>query len=108
MKISLTYLLVSDHSISGCVSYSGIDKDTGELVDIGEWIFCANNKNDAISIQKQICSIEQEMTYLLKLKHSNLGHYYGIKYHMDENSVTVNLLREFIHGKFQLFNHPHH
>lgn len=71
-------------------------------MDIGEWIFHDSSKNDLISMQKQICSIEQEMTYLLKLKHPNLGLYYGIKYHLDEKAITVNLLREFIHGKFQL------
>lgn len=45
------------------------------------------------------------MAYLLKLKHPNLGLYYGVKYDMDENFVTVNLLREFIHGKFLMLEH---
>lgn len=97
-----------DHSSSGCVSYTGIDKETGEVVDIGQWIFQADSNNDFAFIKRQINSIEQEVTYLLKLKHANLGLYYGIKYHTNEEYVIVNLLREYIPGKVITFFYQKH
>lgn len=65
---------------------------------MGEWVFPTNNKNDLSSIQRQIGSIEQELTYLQKLKHPNLGLYYGMKYNTEDDFLIVNLLREFIQG----------
>lgn len=85
--------------MAGCITYTGIDKDTGELIEVAEWVFQTNNRNDLTCIQKQISNIEQEFTYLLKLKHPNLVLYYGIKYHPDHDCVIVNVLKEFIHGK---------
>lgn len=76
-----------------------MDQESGELVDVGEWIFETSSGNDLSSIQRQISSIDQELTYLLKLKHRNLSLYYGMKYDTVEEHIIVNLFGEFIHGK---------
>lgn len=79
--------------------FSGLDIESGELVTISEWHIEIKIKSDLLYIQRQLSSIEQEMNYLIKLKHINLAHYYSLKYHIDENEVTVYLLKEFVNGE---------
>ncbi|KAJ8942596.1 hypothetical protein NQ318_006226, partial [Aromia moschata] len=60
------------HSAQNRVSFGGIDNDTGELVIVTEWIIENKDKNELPYVQRQLSSIEQELNYLTKLKHSNL------------------------------------
>lgn len=98
--LSYLSILFPEHSTSGCVTFTGLDGETGEVVEIGEWIFQSGPKNDLNSLQKQISSVEQELIYILKLRHSNLGLYYAMKFQIEDECVVVDLLREFIPGKF--------
>ncbi|XP_050510024.1 eIF-2-alpha kinase GCN2 isoform X1 [Diabrotica virgifera virgifera] len=84
------------HSDSNHVTYSGIDRESGEYVIISEWKFQSNN--DQQVVQRQLGSIEQEINYLMKLKQANLSQYYGVKYEFDGDNVTVYLLKEFVLG----------
>uniref|UniRef100_A0A6P7FHC6 non-specific serine/threonine protein kinase n=1 Tax=Diabrotica virgifera virgifera TaxID=50390 RepID=A0A6P7FHC6_DIAVI len=88
------------HSDSNHVTYSGIDRESGEYVIISEWKFQSNN--DQQVVQRQLGSIEQEINYLMKLKQANLSQYYGVKYEFDGDNVTVYLLKEFVLGKYQI------
>ncbi|XP_031334945.1 eIF-2-alpha kinase GCN2 isoform X2 [Photinus pyralis] len=79
--------------------YHGLDIETGELFAVGEWII--NYKNaDELQVCRQVTSIEQEMNYLIKLKHSHLVHYVNVKQQhvKDSNRVIVNILQEFVVG----------
>lgn len=93
---------VSEHSSSNHTTFCGIDKDTGELVVINEWNVEIKNEGEAATIQKQINSIEQELNYLNKLKHQNLARYYSLKHEVNDNSVIVSLLREYVYGRYYL------
>lgn len=111
--------------------YAGLDTTTGELLAISEWsVKLLPGQGQALSprIQstakkkvespthavvahydlsmclKQIASIEQEMSFLMKLNHANLVHYVNMKYVQENDTLVVYLLQEFVLGKFQ-FNH---
>ncbi|CAG9859480.1 unnamed protein product [Phyllotreta striolata] len=86
------------HSSSNRTTFSGLDTETGEFVLISEWSFPYGNKQDLQQIQRQLNSIEQEINYLVKLKHNSLAQYYGLKYDIGDDFVTVYLLKEFIFG----------
>lgn len=92
-------LYIAEHSTPCHVVFSGLDIESGELVTISEWHIEIKTKTDLLYIQRQLSSIEQEMNYLIKLKHLNLTHYYSFKYQIDENDVTVYLLKEFVNGE---------
>ncbi|KAG5896432.1 hypothetical protein JTB14_022511 [Gonioctena quinquepunctata] len=84
------------HSANNHVTFSGIDTESGDLVTLSEWNF--QDVVDLQHLQKQIGSIEQELNYLTRLKHPNLGSYISIKYQVKENNIAVYLLQEFILG----------
>ncbi|KAF5298737.1 hypothetical protein FQR65_LT09606 [Abscondita terminalis] len=90
----------TSHVNEGNVTYyNGLDIETGELFSVGEWIIYLKNSND-LQIHRQVASIEQEMNYLVKLKHCNIVHYLNMKnqLHQDKNIIVVNILQEFIVG----------
>ncbi|KAK4885013.1 hypothetical protein RN001_001284 [Aquatica leii] len=89
-----------NHVNEGYVTYyNGLDIETGELLAVGEWIIPLKNLND-VQIQRQVASIEQEMNYLVKLKHYNIVHYLNMKnqFHQSQNKIVVNILQEFVMG----------
>lgn len=65
-----------------------------------EWTI--ENQNNTDQLQKQILSIEQELHYLVKLKHTNLVQYLNIKheYNEIEEKFIIHILQEFVYGIF--------
>ncbi|KAF5288488.1 hypothetical protein FQA39_LY15417 [Lamprigera yunnana] len=89
-----------NHASEGIMTYyNGLDIETGELFAVGEWIINLRNVND-FQIQRQVASIEQEVNYLVKLKHCNIVHYLNIKdqLNLDNKKIVVNILQEFVIG----------
>ncbi|XP_077285683.1 eukaryotic translation initiation factor 2 alpha kinase Gcn2 isoform X2 [Arctopsyche grandis] len=110
------------HSERGCVVYGGLDAATGELLAVVEWIIELQSNPGNISplkqrlkrgnspkhmlvsnydlstCMRQIASVEQELSFLMKLHHSNLVHYLNIKYTNENNTLMVYLLQEFVLG----------
>lgn len=90
---------ISGHIDPRIVVFSGIDTDSGELVEIAQWNIQVKN-NESHQIIKNVTSIEQELNYLTKLKHTNLAHYFGFKHDLKGDKMVVYVLKEFICGKF--------
>lgn len=93
------YFLLAEHSTPYHVVFSGLDNESGELVIISEWHIEIKTKTDLLYVQRQLSSIEQEINYLIKLKHPNLAHYYSLKYQTTDDKVIVYLLKEFVNGE---------
>lgn len=88
------------HLERNCTIYSGIDKNSGELLAIIEWIIKVDSENEFFNVRKQVLNLEQEFNYLVKLKHKNLLHYLNIKneFFEAEKKITVLILQEFLLG----------
>lgn len=85
-----------------CTVYSGIDRESGELLAIIEWIINVESENDFFYVKKQVLNLEQEFNYLVKLKHKNLLHYLNIKsdFLNADNKIVVQILQEFLLGDY--------
>ncbi|CAG9763995.1 unnamed protein product [Ceutorhynchus assimilis] len=79
------------------VTFTGIDTETGELVEISQWNLPVKS-HESSQILKNVASIEQELNYLLKFCHINLVHYLGFKYDFVGDRVVVYVLKEFVSG----------
>lgn len=79
--------------------FHGLDVETGDAVLITEWTIESKNI-DINQFQKQMCSLEQEMNYLVKLKHVNLVPYLNMRHeHVEEEAnFVVHTLQEFVFG----------
>lgn len=77
-----------------------MDAESGELVIIHEWVINTKSDTEYTAVQKQICSIEQEFNYLVKLNHVNLVRYLNIRHESTENKFIVQILQESVSGKF--------
>lgn len=100
------------HSQNGCISYSGIDSEKGQLLYITEWFFkysqleskctinCKNdlNKCGGHSIDEIITGIEMEIMHLSQIRHKNLVTYEGVSCLRRKEGVIIYLLQEFVHG----------
>ncbi|XP_017783992.1 PREDICTED: eIF-2-alpha kinase GCN2 [Nicrophorus vespilloides] len=82
-----------NHSDRKCIIYSGMDNKTGQLYILSEWKLPAN-------CDKQISSIEQELNYLVKLKHPNLARYLNSFHEKDalESKSVLHILQDFVFG----------
>lgn len=87
------------HSQKGCVSYSGIDLNTGQLVYITEWTF-KYFQLDARNIQADsvIETIEQKVMNLSKLRHKHLIGYEAVLCSRKKDQLVVFLVQEFLLG----------
>lgn len=96
--------LIAGHLERYCTVYSGIDKESGELLAVIEWIINVENENDFFNVKKQVLNLEQEFNYLVKLKHKNLLHYLNIKndFFNGDNKIVVQILQEFLLGDYLL------
>ncbi|XP_012147021.2 eukaryotic translation initiation factor 2 alpha kinase Gcn2 isoform X1 [Megachile rotundata] len=90
------------HSNQGSVVYAGVDTTTGELLAISEWMLKTNNKtaenNTQQTVIKQISSLEQEVNHLYKLCHPNLVQYLNMMYLVNEETIVIYILQEFVVG----------
>lgn len=81
-----------------------MDVDTGELLTLSEWSIPMEAISDVSIVQRQVSSIEQELNYLLKLKHGNLVHYVNIRHDASEDKmITIQILQEFVYGEEFLY-----
>lgn len=100
------------HSQKGCISYSGIDSETGQLVYITEWnikyaqleskcpINCTNesNKCGGHTTEEIIAGIERELSNLSQIKHKNLVAYEAVVCLRRKEGVIVYLVQDFVLG----------
>lgn len=100
------------HSQKGCISFSGIDSETGQLLYITEWnikyaqleskcpIYCKNesNKCGAHTTEEIITCIERELSQLSQIKHKNLVSYEAVVCLRRKESVIVYLVQDFVLG----------
>lgn len=100
------------HSRNGCITYSGIDLTTGQLLYITEWTLthsqlkskCTmkclheSDKCDGHSVDEIIKSIEDKVIELSQFQHENLVAYECVSCEQNEEGVLVHLAQEFVHG----------
>ncbi|GLV39622.1 Gcn2 [Carabus blaptoides fortunei] len=86
------------HSDRGCVIYSGLDLQTGDILAVTEWKVSTRDHCDINHSLKQVNSSEQEFTYLSKLRHSNLVRYLNMKYLQEKEQIIIYVLQEFVLG----------
>ncbi|CAG5127892.1 unnamed protein product, partial [Candidula unifasciata] len=90
------------HSSSGSTIYAGMDKASGDLVAVAEWVMQWRNvgkrqnswdredDKEGEAHLKQVLSIEQEMAALLRLHHPNLIRYLSWRHQYQPGRITVN------------------
>lgn len=78
--------------------FTGIDTDTGELVEVDKWTLIKKNSENG-QLLKNVSSIEQELNYLIKLKHVNLAQYLGFKHEVVDGKSVVYVLKELVLGE---------
>lgn len=100
------------HSHKGCVAYSGIDSETGQLLYITEWTLkyaqletkCTMNcqyesdKCSGHSIEEIIQCIEKQVNQLSQLRHRNLVAYECVLCMRKKEGVLVYLAQDFVLG----------
>ncbi|CAB4055202.1 EIF2AK4 [Lepeophtheirus salmonis] len=92
--------------------YYGIVQNTGKMVAISVWNFKTHPDNkkmcfidpsefyDEQTLIRQISSIEQEMSSILKIQkdHPRIGQYIGMSHYNNGKSIVVRVFEEFIPG----------
>lgn len=100
------------HSQKGCVAYSGIDSETGQLMYITEWTLkysqletkCTMNcqydsdKCSGHSVEEIIQSVEKQVNQLAQLRHKNLIAYECVLCMRKKEGVLVYLAQDFVLG----------
>ncbi|KAG8183651.1 hypothetical protein JTE90_005637 [Oedothorax gibbosus] len=98
------------HSGRGCVSYNGLDVNTGYNMVVNKWTLQFNTnyklkggewealQKEQSSYIKQLIAIEQEFKTLRILNCKHLVHYLGMSYHAKKDKIVVYVLQEFITG----------
>lgn len=100
------------HSHKGCVAYSGIDFETGQLLYITEWTLrysqldtkCTMNcqyeseKCSGHSVEELIQCIEKQVNQLSQLRHKNLIAYECVLCMRKKEGVLVYLAQDFVLG----------
>lgn len=102
------------HSQRGCVAYSGIDLETGQLLYITEWNIryeklefkCLSNcvrtsvdgKCHGHSIDDLLQSLEKQAAKLVQLRHKNIVSYECIQYQKKKEGIVLYLVQDFLLG----------
>ncbi|XP_075148275.1 eukaryotic translation initiation factor 2 alpha kinase Gcn2 [Haematobia irritans] len=102
------------HSQKGCIAYTGIDIDTGQLVYITEWnikyahieqhcagkcIFTSETKcPGGHRVDDVIASIEKQISTLAQLHHKNLIQYECVLCIKRKEGLLVYLVQDFVFG----------
>lgn len=87
------------HSDKGCVSYSGIDLESGQLFYITEWFL----KYSAIEARGKVVTdlvtdLESEVKSLSEMHHKNLISYHFIQVQHKKEGLLVYLAQDFVCG----------
>ena len=105
-KIRVERLSCIGNNINGGSVFVGYSPDLqGKLLAISEWnfvptekrkkvAFCDNYSRDEKTFLKQLSTIEQELSSMLKIQHPNVVQYLGISF---ENQ-TLRIFEEFVQG----------
>lgn len=94
----MDFFTITGHGESSSIIFTGIDTDTGELVEVAEWTLLKKNSENG-QLLKNVSSIEQELNYLIKLKHVNLAQYLGFKHEVVDGKSMVYVLKELVLGE---------
>lgn len=89
------------HSQRGCVAYSGIDVQTGQLVYLTEWNINLNDDGKAFNgktADEIVKDVEKLTNCLVTLKHKNLISYDGVLCQVDHDGIDIYVVQEFISG----------
>lgn len=94
---------------NGCITFSGIDAGTGQLLHITEWKInyhqlqanCSDCNEMACTVHNPleiIENIKKQMELFKKLKHDNLINYETFEWKQNKNDLIIRLAREFVSG----------
>ncbi|XP_058833033.1 eIF-2-alpha kinase GCN2-like [Topomyia yanbarensis] len=89
------------HSQRGCVAYSGIDVQTGQLVYLTEWNIEFNEDGKTVSgrtAEEIVADIEKQVAGLVSLRHKNLISYDGVLCKVGNGGIDIFLVQDFILG----------
>ena len=107
-KVKVERLSLIGNNVQGGSVYLGYLPDSGKLVAISEWsfiphrdekkakkvAFCDSYSRDEKTFLKQLGTIEQELSSMLKVKHPNVVQYCGLSY----DHPILRVFEEFVHG----------
>ncbi|XP_062562568.1 eIF-2-alpha kinase GCN2 [Armigeres subalbatus] len=89
------------HSQRGCVAYSGIDVQTGQLLYVTEWNIDLDKEGKTITGQTSdevVNELERQMSSLTNLRHKNLISYEGMYCKVGKECIDVFVAQDFILG----------
>ncbi|XP_053680519.1 eIF-2-alpha kinase GCN2 [Anopheles nili] len=93
------------HSQRGCITYSGIDQQTGELVYLTEWTLHfdddCSSENKTIRgrpVELVVSDMERMLEGLTTLKHKHLIAYEGVLCRVGKDALALFVAQEFILG----------
>ncbi|GIX95593.1 eIF-2-alpha kinase GCN2 [Caerostris extrusa] len=98
------------HSDRGCITYSGMDNFTGNLVVVIKWTLQFNVSHklkgeewealqkEQAAYRKNLEAIEQEFKALRQINSKHLAHYLGMTYISKKDKIVIYVLQEFISG----------
>lgn len=105
------YIFGVGHSHKGCIAFSGIDSETGQLLYITEWNIryshletkCTINCSDlghcnGHSVDEIVQSIEKQVLHLSQLQHKNLISYECVLCMKKKEGIIVYLVQDFVLG----------
>ncbi|KFB49982.1 eukaryotic translation initiation factor 2-alpha kinase [Anopheles sinensis] len=92
------------HSQRGCITYSGIDQQSGELIYLTEWTLHYDGESleskliRARPVDTVVTDIERLVESLTPLRHKHLIAYEGVLCRIGKEALTVFVAQEFILG----------
>ncbi|XP_052872416.1 eIF-2-alpha kinase GCN2 [Anopheles cruzii] len=93
------------HSQRGCITFPGIDQQTGELVYLTEWTVYYDGEPDAECktirgrpVETVVADIERLVDGLTSLKHKNVIAYESVLCRVGKEALTLFVAQEFILG----------
>ncbi|XP_055627354.1 eIF-2-alpha kinase GCN2 [Toxorhynchites rutilus septentrionalis] len=89
------------HSQRGCITYSGIDVQTGQLVYLTEWNINLDEDGKSShgqTVDEIVKGIEKLEACLITLKHRNLISYDGVLCKVEHDGIDIFVVQDFILG----------
>lgn len=77
--------------------FHALDLATGEPLSILEWTLDASNA-DPFQLDRNVSGVEQEMNYLVKLRHRNLLHHLNVRHRAAGRTRVLQILQEHVAG----------
>uniref|UniRef100_A0A2M4AAW2 non-specific serine/threonine protein kinase n=1 Tax=Anopheles triannulatus TaxID=58253 RepID=A0A2M4AAW2_9DIPT len=91
------------HSQRGCITFPGVDQQTGELVYLTEWTVCYDGDAESKTIHGRpvdtvVADIERLVDGITSFKHKNVIAYEGVLCRVGKEALTLIVAQEFILG----------